>query len=79
MSPPIQRHPPLVPDHTFVVQLRVGTQVEMGLVAGRLEPLVSRQATMFKSLESLSACLARGLREVRNASGHRWQALCLHS
>jgi hypothetical protein len=69
MSPPIQRHPPLVPDHAFVVQLRVDTQVEMGQMAGRLEPLVSRLATMFKSLETLLACMARGLREVRNASG----------
>lgn len=69
MSPPIQRHPPLVPDHTCVVQLRADTQVEMGQVTGRLEPLISRQATMFESLETLLACMARGLREVRNTSG----------
>ena len=69
MSQPIQRHPPLVPEHTFVVQLRADTQVEMGQVAGRIEHLVSRQAITFESLETLLAFMARVLREVREASG----------
>ena len=68
MSQPMQRHPPLAPDHTFVVQLRADTQVETGQVAGRIEHLVSRQATMFESLETLLTFMARVLREVRNAS-----------
>jgi hypothetical protein len=69
MSQPIQRHPPLAPDHTFVVQLRADTQVETGEVAGRIEHLVSREAIMFESLETLLAFMARVLRQVRDASG----------
>jgi hypothetical protein len=69
MSQPIQRHPPLAPEHTFVVQLHADTQVEAGQMAGRIEHLVSRQAVMFESLETLLGFMARVLREVREASG----------
>jgi len=69
MSQPIQCHPPLAPEHTFVVQVRADTQVEAGQMAGRIEHLVSRQAIMFESLETLLAFMARVLREVREASG----------
>jgi hypothetical protein len=69
MSQPIQRHPPLAPEHMFVVQLHADMQVEAGQMAGRIEHLVSRQAIMFESLETLLAFMARVLREVREASG----------
>jgi hypothetical protein len=62
------RHPPLLPTHTFVVQLHANTQVEAGQVTGRIEHLVSRHATMFESLDALLAFIARMLQEVRNTS-----------
>jgi hypothetical protein len=61
------RHPPLLPEHAFVVQLYAGTQVAAGQVAGRIEHLVSRQATTFASLEALLAFMARILQEVHHA------------
>src|SRR5262245_49025009 len=48
------RHPPLLPTHTFVVQLHPDTQIEAGQVIGRLEHLVSRHAIMFESLDTQS-------------------------
>jgi hypothetical protein len=62
------RQPPLLPTHTFVVQLHPDTQVEAGQVTGRIEHLVSRHATMFESLDALLAFIARMLQEVRNTS-----------
>jgi len=60
------RNPPLLPDHAFVIQLYADTPVEAGQVAGRVEHLVSRQATTFESLATLLAFMARVLREVRD-------------
>jgi hypothetical protein len=62
------RNPPLLPTHTFVVQLHPNTQVEAGQMTGRIEHLVSRHATMFESLDTLLAFIARMLQEVRNTS-----------
>jgi hypothetical protein len=62
------RNPPLLPTHTFVVQLRSDTQVETGQVAGRVEHLISRHAMMFESLDTLLAFIARMLQEVRTTS-----------
>ena len=42
-----KRSPPFLPSYTFVVQLHPDLQVEVGRVAGRIEHLVSRQATAF--------------------------------
>ena len=42
-----KRSPPFLPSYTFVVQLHPDLQVEAGRVAGRIEHLVSRQATAF--------------------------------
>lgn len=56
----------LRPEHAFVVQFGPATQVDAGQVEGRVEHLVSRQATRFHSLEALLAFIARVLREVRD-------------
>jgi len=58
----------LLPQHAFVVQFRADTQVETGQLRGRVEHVVSRQATSFESLEVLLAFMARILREVQEAS-----------
>jgi hypothetical protein len=56
---------PLSPHWAFVVQLRVGTDVERGPFAGRVEHVVSRQTTHFHSLEELLAFMTRVLTKVR--------------
>jgi hypothetical protein len=40
----------LRPEHAFVVQCSLAAQVDAGPVEGRVEHLVSRQATRFQSL-----------------------------
>ena len=57
----------LPPSHTFVVQFYADVQVDVGCVAGRVEHLVSRQATTFQSLEVLLAFIAQVLRERHTA------------
>jgi hypothetical protein len=57
----------LRPEHAFVVQFSPTTQVDAGQVEGRVEHLISRQATRFQSLEALLAFISRVLREVRDA------------
>jgi hypothetical protein len=57
----------LRPEHAFVVQFSPATQVDAGPVEGRVEHLLSRQATRFQSLEALLAFVSRVLREVRDA------------
>jgi hypothetical protein len=47
---------------TFVVQLYADADIDAGRVAGRVEHVVSGQATHFSSLEALLAFLARILR-----------------
>ena len=67
MSADQRHHTGLSPEHAFVVQFGPATQVAAGQVEGRVEHLVSRQATRFQSLETLLAFVARVLREVRDA------------
>ena len=55
---------PLSPHYAFVVQWEVGTQIDAGRIHGRVEHVVSRQATRFTSLDELLAFMARVLREV---------------
>jgi hypothetical protein len=57
----------LRPEHAFVVQFSPATQVDAGQMEGRVEHLISRQATRFQSLETLLAFISRVLREVREA------------
>jgi hypothetical protein len=46
----------------FVVQFQSDTAIEQGYLAGRVEHVVSGQATHFQSLESLLAFIAQVLR-----------------
>jgi hypothetical protein len=52
---------PLLPQWAFVVQFRTETDVTRGHIAGRVEHVVSGQATHFASLEELLAFLAHVL------------------
>jgi len=54
----------LRPEHAFVVQFGPATQVDAGQMEGRVEHLVSRQATRFQSLDALLAFISRVLREI---------------
>ena len=49
----------------FVVQFQSDTVVEQGHLAGRVEHVISGQATTFQSLETLLAFMARVLRAER--------------
>ena len=67
MSDDQHHHAALRPEHAFVLQFSPATQVDVGPVEGRVEHLVSRQATRFQSLEALLAFITRVLREVHDA------------
>jgi hypothetical protein len=58
----------LTPHRAFVVQFSAETAIEGGRMAGRVEHVVSRQATTFHSLEALVAFLARVLQEGSDGS-----------
>ena len=62
-----RHHAALRPEHAFVVQFSPATQLDDGQLEGRVEHLVSRQATRFQSMEALVAFISRVLREVRDA------------
>jgi hypothetical protein len=49
----------------FVVQFQSDTVVEQGHLAGRVEHVISGQATAFQSLETLLAFIAQVLRAER--------------
>jgi len=57
-------HPSLAPHYAFVVQYASDTQIEAGRIRGRVEHVVSRDASHFESLEALLAFMARVLRDV---------------
>lgn len=67
MTEPTRRTAPLSPYRAFVVQFGEETQLEMGRMVGRVEHVVSGQATRFESLDALLAFLTRVLREVQQA------------
>jgi hypothetical protein len=54
--------------HAFVVQFRSDTAVEQGNLAGRVEHVVSGQATDFQSLETLLTCIAQVLKAERESA-----------
>jgi len=56
---------PLSPHQAFVVQFRAETAVEQGRFVGRVEHVVTGQATHFQSLEELVAFIGRVLTQVR--------------
>ena len=68
MVPPADNLAPLSVTRAFVVQFRANTAVEQGLLAGRVEHVVSGQATDFESLETLLAFIARVLHAERARS-----------
>jgi len=68
MVPPADNPAPLSVTRAFVLQLRADTVVEQGLLAGRVEHVVSGQAPDFQLLETLLAFLARVLRDERERS-----------
>jgi len=53
----------LLPQWAFVVQFRTETDLGRGCCAGRVEHVVSGQATPFASLEELLAFMARVLKQ----------------
>jgi hypothetical protein len=61
MTAPLRPHAPLSPSGAFVVQLREGTALTREGLHGRVEHIVSGQATLFTSLEELGAFMARVL------------------
>jgi hypothetical protein len=54
--------------HTFVVQFAADTTLDTMGLTGRVEHLVSGQATRFRSVEALFAFMAARLREVQQTS-----------
>ena len=68
MVPAADNPAPLSVTRAFVVQLRTDTAVEQGALAGRVEHVVSGQATDFESLETLLAFMAWVLRAERERS-----------
>ena len=55
----------LPPSHAFVVQFRAETAIEHGHYAGRVEHVLSGQATPFHTLKELLEFLARVLANMR--------------
>jgi hypothetical protein len=68
MLPPADNPTLLSITRAFVVQLRADTVVEQGHLAGRVEHVVSGQATDFEALETLLAFMAQVLRAERARS-----------
>jgi hypothetical protein len=68
MVPPADNPAPLSVTRAFVVQLRADAVVEQGLLAGRVEHVISGQATDFQSLETLLTFIARVLNAERERS-----------
>jgi hypothetical protein len=68
MLPPADNPAHLSVHWAFVVQFRSDTAVEQGHLTGRVEHVVSGQATDFEALETLLAFIARVLRAKREGS-----------
>jgi len=68
MLPAADNPAPLSVTRAFVVQFRADTVVEQAHLAGRVEHVVSGQATDCQSLETLLAFMARVLRAERERS-----------
>jgi hypothetical protein len=61
MKPPAEAPFSLSPHRAFVVQFRAETEVARGRITGRVEHVMSGQATQFASLEELWAFIAHVL------------------
>ena len=66
MQPSLEDGPPLAVSWAFVVQFRDETDVEAGCFVGRVEHVVSGNATHFSSLQALLAFIGRVLAEQRS-------------
>ena len=64
----MKEEPALVARRAFVVQFRAETEFAQARCAGRVEHVVSGQATDFQSLETLLAFMAQVLRAERERS-----------
>ena len=64
----LQTESPLSPYRAFVVQFHTETEVARGQVSGRVEHVVSGQATHFQTVAEFLACIARLLDEGRGQS-----------
>ncbi len=62
---PAQFLAPLSPHWAFVVQLRHGTPLKPDQMQGRIEHIVSGQATTFSSLDEARAFMEQVLTELR--------------
>ena len=56
----------LAPEHAFVIQFHANTDVEKGRMTGRIEHVVTGQATYFESLEALLAFITRVLMQMQH-------------
>jgi hypothetical protein len=65
MDTPLQHESPLSPHQAFVVQFHQATALERWHVEGRVEHVVSGQATHFHSLEELFTFMAQMLTTTR--------------
>ena len=68
MYQPSKGESPLSPHRAFVVQFHAQTDLESDHWAGRVEHVVSGQATHFQSVEELMAFIARILATQRERS-----------
>jgi hypothetical protein len=68
MTPTPESTAPLLPEWAFVVQFRDGTDLEHGQALGRVEHIVSGEATRFHSLEELTVFFTRVLLTVQRSS-----------
>jgi hypothetical protein len=65
VKPSVEAPAALSPHRAFVVQFRAEADVEQGRCTGRVEHVVSGQATRFASLEELLAFMVRVLAAIR--------------
>jgi len=65
VQPPAETPSALSPHRAFVVQFRAETEIEQGRCTGRVEHVVSGEATRFASLEELLAFMAQVLTAIR--------------
>jgi hypothetical protein len=68
MAPPVDNPYRLSVHRAFVVQFQSDTAVLQGRLAGRVEHVVSGQATYFQLLETLLTFIAQVLREEHDRS-----------
>ena len=61
MTQPPQARPQLLPERAFVIQFTTAADLLHGRVEGRVEHVVSGQATRFHSMDSLVGFIARVL------------------